>query len=148
MPRVFAGVGHSKSCSPCCGKPPLCQLGVSGCGAASQDTNAYAARSYSQVYGRIMSETPTASWLDYWVITYDSSPGWHGQATVRDGYAGTKKLSTFSQNGDFTAGLATAYQELNSSNTALPQKNPPSRRTATAACKPPRPMPLRGPPPR
>jgi hypothetical protein len=84
-------------------------------------TNAYTTRSYREVGTRTMTASPGTS--DSWSITQDGNPNWHGSATVADAGTSTKKVWTFSTTSDFTAGLATEYQEIDSTGTALLEKD-------------------------
>ena len=86
------------------------------------DTNHYATRSYREVSYRQMG-TSLLTIFDAWFITRDSNANWHGSATVSDYYAGTTKYWAFSSASDYTAGLAIAYQEIDSPSTVLLQKN-------------------------
>jgi RHS repeat-associated protein len=82
----------------------------------------YANRNYREVWNRYMKATPAGTQYE-WDIYRDSSSNWHTWATVADDGAISQKHWTFSASADYTAGLATSYQEIDSSSSVLLEKD-------------------------
>jgi hypothetical protein len=94
-------------------------------------TNAYAARNYREVGIRYMQAIFNGTRYG-WNIDHDgvaccnstaSNPNWHTSAVVADWAVGSQKVYTFSTSSDYTAGLTTKYQEIDSTSTVLPEKD-------------------------
>ena len=81
----------------------------------------YTARNYMGVWKRSMN-TGANGFSDTVYIGSDSNPNWHLLRLVTDMGAGTQKSWTFSGSSDYTAGLVTGYQEIETTGAVLLQK--------------------------
>ena len=82
----------------------------------------YANRNYREVWTRSMLATPGGTTYQ-WGIQRGSSPNWHTYASLADYGAGTEKCWGFSTLSDYTAGLATIYEEFGTSGAVLLEKD-------------------------
>jgi hypothetical protein len=94
---------------------------LGGALAWSYRSNAYATRTYREVQYRYMQATSSSA-QNSWSIWQDSNSTWHGQTFLTDNGAGTYKNWYFSTASDYTAGLATSYEEIAPSGAWLLEK--------------------------